>query len=578
MQDAAARFVRLLALAIQRDGEASARAAEAYEALAEVLSAQKSLVLDVQFTGFTSKGQPVGAVDPVVLRSAGHLITLRINRIGFTPDARAEDLEKVFLAAARGAGELGAGGLTGTLAESAPHGVYASTAAGDVYKPAPRRAPSAPSAEAPPSTETAGDGSAAAAAPASDAAPADDTAVAGTGPAVWMGDDFERTELAEFEILDPFEQLNAPMGGEVPAPDAPASHAPAGEAPGGEPSSSDMYHFFRAAGSGQRETEALPRLLRETANMSRYDELADAAAWEVLLLLRSGEQPQTLEIIDTLVDEAQRADRSRLFRESALAALKRIGNADTLQRLAEGLSRGGVERDRILRFFSFTGGDAVALLEATLFRTADAELRGAVFRSLLASEGAAARLIAAAVQDPGAVRVRTLLELVRSPGVDAELGRKWAAEAAAHRDPAVRADAARTAAALGGRGSMRVLLDLLGDADKTVKREAVQGLGAVGETAAVPFLTRTLNEGDEDLQVAAAQALGRLGSAEALPALLAIVNKRSLLSLKKVTKPKLAALQAIARISAPAARDALQSVAGGRDELAEEARRLLATL
>jgi HEAT repeat protein len=581
MQEAAARFVRLLALAIQRDGEPSARAAEAHEALSEVLSAQKSLVLDVQFTGFASKGQPVGAVDPVVLRSAGHLITLRINRIGFTPDASAQDLEAVFAAAARGAGELGAGGLIGALAEAAPHGVYASTAAGDVYKPAPRRA--AP-AQAPPSTQAAAsietppatEAATSAPAPATTAASsADEPAPAGTGTSVWMGDDFERTELAEFEILDPFQELAAPAGGEAAAAD---SAAPAGDAPREEPSSSDMYHFFRAAGTDRRETEALPRLLRETANMSRYDELADAAAWETLLLLRSDAQAQAVEIIDTLVDEAQRADRSRLFRESALAALKRIGNADTLQRLAEGLSHGGVERDRILRFFSFTGGDAVALLEATLFRTADAELRGAVFRSLLASEGAGARLITAAVQDAGAVRVRTLLELVRGPGVDAELGRKWATEAAAHRDPAVRADAARTAAALGGRGSMRLLLDLLGDADRTVKREAVQGLGAVGEAAAVPFLTRTLNEGDEDLQIAAAQALGRLGSAEALPALLAIVTKRSLLSLKKVTRPKLAALQAIAKIAAPGARDALQSVAGGRDELAEEARRLLATL
>ncbi|HEX8391316.1 MAG TPA: hypothetical protein VF665_03075, partial [Longimicrobium sp.] len=151
MQEAAARFVRTLALAIQRDGEPSARAAEAHEALSEVLQSQKSLVLDVQFTGFTSKGQPVGAVDPVVLRSAGHLITLRINRIGFTPDARPEDLQAVIEAAARGAGELGAGGLVGALAQAAPHGVYASTASGDVYKPAPRRAAEPPPAAEPPS-------------------------------------------------------------------------------------------------------------------------------------------------------------------------------------------------------------------------------------------------------------------------------------------------------------------------------------------------------------------------------------------------------------------------------------------
>ena len=76
----------------------------------------------------------------------------------------------------------------------------------------------------------------------------------------------------------------------------------------------------------------------------------------------------------------------------------------------------------------------------------------------------------------------------------------------------------------------------------------------------------------------AAAALGRIGSPEGLPPLLGVVNKRSLLTLKKATRPKMAALNAISRIQTPAARDALQSVASGRDDLAEEARRLLAAM
>src|SRR5918997_3080201 len=91
--DPAARFVRALAALVVRDGEASARAAEARAALDEVLAAQKSLVLDVQFTGFSQKGQLVGGVDPLVLRAAGHLITLRLNRVGFTPEVSPADLE-----------------------------------------------------------------------------------------------------------------------------------------------------------------------------------------------------------------------------------------------------------------------------------------------------------------------------------------------------------------------------------------------------------------------------------------------------------------------------------------------------
>ena len=141
MSDAAARFVRALAALVSRDGDASARAAEAHAALREVLASQKSLVLDVQFTGFSQKGQLVGGVDPLVLRAAGHLITLRLNRVGFTPDASAADLEAFGgHRLSRVHGELGQGGAIGALAQAQPHGLYASTGAGEVYKPPARAA------------------------------------------------------------------------------------------------------------------------------------------------------------------------------------------------------------------------------------------------------------------------------------------------------------------------------------------------------------------------------------------------------------------------------------------------------
>jgi hypothetical protein len=148
--EAAARFVRALAALVSRDGDASARAAEARAALDEVFAAQKSLVLDVQFTGFSQKGQLVGGVDPRVLRAAGHLITLRLNRVGFTPEVSAADLEAFGAVVSRAAGELGQGGAIAALAEARPQGLYASTAAGEVYKPARAAAPSPPPAEAAP--------------------------------------------------------------------------------------------------------------------------------------------------------------------------------------------------------------------------------------------------------------------------------------------------------------------------------------------------------------------------------------------------------------------------------------------
>jgi len=561
---APARFVRALAAAVLREGDAAACAEEARTALDGVFAGQKSLVLDVQFTGFSQKGALVGGVDPVVLRAAAHLITLRVARVGFTPAADAAELRSVLESLAKSGAELGDEGIVGALREVAPRGVYLATTAGAAYKPAPRVPdPPSPAADAAP-----GPGGAAEPA-AGESAPA--PRPAGGFDVVWA-DEVESTELAEFEILDSFE----------PARHAPVKSVPVGGGTGEpgrreEPASNDMYHFFRATGGSTGEAaEALPGLLHQAENVTRFDELADTAARTALSLVRSDAHAQAVELLDALVRESERPDRNRFFRESAVQSLRRAGTAETLHRLVELLPQyAGTERERILRFFLFTGGDALLMLEGLLYRGQELDLRNAVFRALLGVEGRADRLIGSAVQDPSPVKTRVLLELAGQPGVDPDVGRRWAAEAAGHRDATVRVEAVRMAAALGGRGAMRVLVDRLADPERMVRREAVHGLGTLGDAAAVPFLARLLGDSDEELQCMAAAALGRIGSPEGLPPLLGVVNKRSLLTLKKAMRPKLAALNAIARIRTPAAQDALQSVASGRDDLAEEARRLL---
>jgi hypothetical protein len=577
--EAAARFVRALAALVSADGDASARAAEARAALDEVFAAQKSLVLDVQFTGFSHKGQLVGGVDPRVLRAAGHLITLRLNRVGFTPEVSAADLEAFGAIVSRAAGELGQGGAIGALAEAHPRGLYASTGAGEVYKPARAAAPSEPAAPpaeaaAPPAADAP-----ASAAPPADAPPAapEAAAPASAAPGMPWDEVIESTELAEFEFIDAVDLPEPPAAGEPGVSSGASSSAGVGEpAAREEPHSSDMYHFFRTADHSEAQAEALPRLLHQASTVTRFDELAESAARTALALLKADEHGPAVELLDVLIREGERPDRTRFFRESALQALRRAGTAPMLQRLLDRLPYAGADRERILRLFLFLGGDALPMLEGMLYRSADPELRAAVFRALVSVDGQADRLIAHAVQDPSPVRTRTLLELAAQGGTDPEVARRWAGDAATHRDAAVRVEAARTAAVLGGRGSMRVLVDLLNDSERLVRREAVQGLGTLGEPAAVPFLARLLGESDEELQVAAAASLGRIGSGEALPALLTTVQKRSLLPLKKSTRGKVAALHAIARIDTPAAREALAAVALGKDEMAEEARRLLA--
>ena len=577
-----APFLHLLAAAILGDGEPSALAAQAHAALADVFRAQKSLVLDVQFTGFAQKGQLVGGVDPVLLRAAGHLITQRVARVGFTPDATAGDLEALFGVLPAAPGTLGADGVVGALKRAEPHGIYLSTNAGEVYRPPARPAATpgvadgAPAAEAAapaaePTTETpaaepAGQGEQAGQGPPS---PAPGPSPAGPG---WEVPPGEATELAEFEILEAFEVEATPAEAALPAPAA----GPAAGKREEEPPSSDMYHFFRAQGGEETDPGRLPGMLQAADNVSRFDEMADTAAKAAVQLIRSDSHPQAVELLDALVRESERPDRSRFFRESAVQALRRAVTPEMLHRLLELLPQGGSERERILRLLRFVGGDAVGLLEGMVYRTGDVELRREIVQTLLGVQGMTDKLIAHAVQDPSPVRVRMLLELAAQGGLDPDVGRRWAGEAALHRDAAVRVDAARTLAAQGGRAAVRVLVDLLGDSNRLVRREAIQALGTLADTAAVPFLARVLNDsGEEEQQVAAAAALGRIGSPEVVPHLLGLLGKRSLFSGKKVGRVKLAAVQAIARTGTPAAREALATLAAGRDELADEARRLL---
>lgn len=589
-------FLRTLAAAALKEGDPAELAARAADALVGVCRQQKSLVLDVQFTGFLFKGKPLGGVDSSLLRAAGQLIVMRITRVGFTAEAEAEDLEIFFGGLARPAGDLGPEGIVGLLRRRKPFGVYVTTSGGETYRPERRprpepavEAPPAPAAEpaapapqavqaepapaaeqlsAPSSLETQGGGEAAEAQP-----------VYAAG-GFMLFDEADATDLSEFELLDDFPALDAPAGPQKPAPAA----APAGgsSAAADAVAGNDMFHFFRAAGADREdeEVDAIPGLLRAADNPARFDDLAQAATRAALRLVRAGNHARAVDLLDALVLEAESPERSRVFRDLAVQALRRAASSETLHHLGERLQHGGLERERILHFFTFMGGEAVQHLETVLFRTPDPDLRIAIFRRLIRMEGMSGRLAARAMTDPSPARTRMILELAVLPDVDPDVALRWLAEAAAHSDATVRLDVARLVAVVGGRGGLRILLDLLNnDRDPLVKRAAIQALGTLGDAAAVPFLTRVVSDGDEEAQLAAVGALARIGSGEALPALLGVVNRRTLLGLKKSSRVKTAAIAAIARIPTAAAREAITSLAAGKDsEAAAEAQRVLATM
>lgn len=554
------RFVRALAAGILREGEGAAVAAQA--ALRDFLAGEKSLVLEVQFTGFARRGEQVGGVHPLFLKAASQLIILRVNRVGFTAEAGEAELRALFDALSRPSAELPEEGVVGLLRELAPRGVFLSTSAGDVYRP--ERAeepalPAAPTQAAPPPADA-------------PAAPAE--AVSYSAALDFVSAD-SVVDFAEFEIVEtsgnPLPVAGAGEGG--PAAPPPPSRD--------EPHADDLYHFFRAATPGRgaaAEAEELAQSLRGATTVMRFDELTQQAVAAVPRLLESGEEMRAVALVEALAEESRRADRSRLFRDSAQQGLRNAATDPVLARFVELLERSGEVRERVLRVLLAVGGGAFPLLESVLVRTGDAGLREAAFRAMLESDPGGARVLERAMSEPAVGRVRAVLELAVLPGVDEALTRRWLERAAAHPDAPVRADVVRHATRLGGRGGVRILRDLLADADEPVRRAAVQAMGELAEPSAVPFLARILNEADDDdLQLDAIDSLGRIGTAEALPALTSVLGRRQLFAGKRLARLKLAAVAAVGRIPLPAARELLSSLASGRDaELAAEARRALA--
>ncbi|HEV2734208.1 MAG TPA: HEAT repeat domain-containing protein [Longimicrobiaceae bacterium] len=555
------RFVRALAAGILREGEGAPVAAQA--ALRDFLATEKSLVLEVQFTGFARRGEQVGGVHPLFLRAASQLIILRVNRVGFTAEAGEAELRALFDALSRPSAELPEEGVVGLLRELAPRGVFLSTSGGGVYRP--ERAEEPPAPTSPPVPEARAEP---AEAPAAPAEPVSYSAAL---------DFVSADSIVDFEEFELLETSGNPLPVAGAGETGPTAPPPAAR---DEPPADDLFHFFRAATPGRAgasEAEELAQSLRGATTVMRFDELTQQAVAAVPRLLETGEEMRAVALVEALAEETRRADRSRLFRDSAQQGLRKAATDPVLARFAELLERGGEIRERVLRVFLAVGGGAFPLLESVVVRTGDAGLREAVFRAMLESDPGGSRVLERAMAEP-APRARALLELATLPGVDEALTRRWLERAAAHPDAAVRADVVRLATQAGSRGGIRILRDLLADADESVRRAAVRAMGELAEPSAVPFLARVLNEaGDDDLQLDAIAALGRIGTAETLPALTAVLGRRQLFAGKRLARLKLAAVAAVGRIPLPAAREVLAPLAAGKDaELAAEARRALA--
>ena len=285
-------------------------------------------------------------------------------------------------------------------------------------------------------------------------------------------------------------------------------------------------------------------------------------------------------------------------RESAVEALRRIGDAEAVPGLLEALH----DADADVRWAAAAAleriGDAAAVpgLLAALrdanagVRRAAAEMLGQIgdaaavpgLLQALGNANADVRWAAAAAlgQIGDATAVPGLLHalgdtawLVRAAAAEA-LGRIGAPAvpgllaALGDANADVRKEAARALGQIGDAAVALGLLQALRDADADTCRMVARALGQIGDKVAVPGLLRALCDARVGVRVAAAEALGQIGDAAAVPGLLAALRDAD-----KLVRETTAA--ALGRIGAPAVPGLLRALVDDDADVRESAAKAL---
>jgi HEAT repeat protein len=131
-----------------------------------------------------------------------------------------------------------------------------------------------------------------------------------------------------------------------------------------------------------------------------------------------------------------------------------------------------------------------------------------------------------------------------------------------HRDDRVRAAAASALAKLGATSAAKGMRATLREASAEVREQTAEAVASSGRSHSADSLIRALDrEADDRLQMAMLTALGQLGTPEAVDKLVDIASsERGLLSRKRSTPLRIAAVHALGQAKSPSATVALQAL------------------
>ncbi|MBW2056284.1 MAG: HEAT repeat domain-containing protein [Deltaproteobacteria bacterium] len=154
-----------------------------------------------------------------------------------------------------------------------------------------------------------------------------------------------------------------------------------------------------------------------------------------------------------------------------------------------------------------------------------------------------------------------------------------------HEDIRVRKQAVKTLSRLGGKGSTRILCELLKDGNEEIRLLALRALGEAGDNMAVPYIIPLVEKKklkgfkSDVMRQTAMEVLGKIGDPRAVPVLLGILRSKGVFKKEDETIRKVA-VQALGAIRDPELEGVLREVLESEADsgVREAARRALLNL
>ncbi len=344
-------------------------------------------------------------------------------------------------------------------------------------------------------------------------------------------------------------------GGESAAPTGSPEEAGGGEAEG----------RAKAEDEVPPDLEALIIELQKTDRPARYEYLTEELSRRGREALTQGEENICLRIMAALAMELhQSSPKEEKITRYARWTLRSLLDESGPQLLVDGFCRRGPlpEHQLVHLLLTVKEETASAVVDRLLIER-EMGARQRLADVLIQMGPAALPAVQSALTAPSwetARRLFPLLPRLAVPELAENLKRFFR-----HSDPRIRRESIRLYGQLGAEQGGDPLLASLGDTDTSVRQAAIAALGGLKVKAAVPPL-RQLAEahpGTRDLeeQKKAIAALGAIGDPQVLPTLIGLLHRRRWLSRRRTEELRIAAAYALGALRMPEGMEALRAAA-----------------